>query len=157
MSVLETEPLLVHTCRMKAQLLGISDHFKKLNLPFFTDAVRAGFPSPAADHVEKTLDLNELCVQHPSATYFVRAEGSSMVERGIFPGSVLVVDRSLTARHGDVVIASVDGEFTVKTLELKPAVRLIAGNVDFKPIEFNEESELDIFGVVTNVIHSLRG
>lgn len=80
-----------------------------------------------------------------------------MVERGIFPGSVLVVDRSLTARHGDVVIASVDGEFTVKTLELKPAVRLIAGNVDFKPIEFNEESELDIFGVVTNVIHSLRG
>lgn len=142
---------------MKSSLVGTTGNPDKLNLPFFTDAVRAGFPSPAGDHVDKTLDLNELCVQHPSATYFVRAEGSSMIERGIFPGSVLVVDRSLSARHGDVVIASVDGEFTVKTLELKPAVRLIAGNVEFKPIEFNEESELDIFGVVTTVIHSLRG
>lgn len=142
---------------MKAQLLGISDHFKKLKLPFFTDPVRAGFPSPAADHVEKTLDLNELCVKHPAATYFVRAEGTSMIDRGIYPGNVLVVDRSLEARHGDVVIASVDGEFTVKTLELRPAVRLIAGNVEYAPITFTDESELDIFGVVTNVIHSLRG
>lgn len=142
---------------MKAQLLGISDQFKKLKLPFFTDPVRAGFPSPAADHVEKALDLNELCVKHPAATYFVRAEGTSMIDRGIYPGNVLVVDRSLEARHGDVVIASVDGEFTVKTLELRPAVRLIAGNVEYSPITFSDESELDVFGVVTNVIHSLRG
>ena len=138
-------------------LFAKSSVFKKLKLPFFSEPVRAGFPSPAADYVEKTLDLNELCVKHPSATYFVRAEGTSMVDRGIYPGSVLVVDRSLEARHGDVVIAAVDGEFTVKTIELKPVVRLIAGNVEFSPIEFGDESELDIFGVVTNVIHSLRG
>lgn len=138
------------------KILGKSGEFKKLKLPFFSEPVRAGFPSPAADYVEKTLDLNELCVKHPAATYFVRAEGCSMVDRGIYPGNVLVVDRSLEPRHGDVVIAAVDGEFTVKTLELRPVVRLVAGNADFDAIELRDESELDLFGVVTNVIHTLR-
>lgn len=137
-------------------LFAKSSLFKKLKLPFFAEPVRAGFPSPAGDYVEKTLDLNELCVKHPASTYFVRAEGCSMTDRGIFPGNVLVVDRSLEPRHGDVVIAAVDGEFTVKTLQLTPFVQLAAGNVDFDAIVLGDESELDIFGVVTNVIHTLR-
>lgn len=84
----------------------------------------AGFPSPTQDFVEKSLDLNEFCVAHPSATLYVRAQGNSMIDVGIYSGDVLVVDRSLTARHGDIVIACIHGEMTMKTLELKPNVLL---------------------------------
>jgi len=82
-------------------------------LPLFMNAVPAGFPSPAHDYIERTLDLNELCIRHPAATYFVRAKGDSMLGAGIFSGDILVVDRALKAVDGDIVIACVNGEFTV--------------------------------------------
>jgi DNA polymerase V len=125
-------------------------------MPLFLESVPAGFPSPAQDYVERTLDLNELCIDHPAATYFVRAQGDSMLGAGIHPGDVLVVDRALEARHGDVVIASWDGELTVKRLETRPAVRLVPENPAYAAITIPEEAELTLFGVVTNVIHSLR-
>jgi DNA polymerase V len=118
--------------------------------------VTAGFPSPATDHCERKLDLNELCVQHPAATYFVRAQGDSMVEAGIFPGDVLVVDRSITAVHGDIVIASVNGELTVKRLETRPRMRLVPMNRQYKAIDVPDGADLEVFGVATTVIHSLR-
>ncbi len=138
-------------------LLGRGGEFPPCPVPLFEDRVPAGFPSPAADHVEKALDLNELLVQRPAATYFVRAEGDSMIEAGIHPGDILVVDRSLEARHGDVVIAAVDGELTVKRLELRPRTRLLPANPAYRPIELREGEALELFGVVTSVIHSLRG
>ena len=96
---------------------------------YYTERVPAGFPSPAQDYIEQTLDLNELCISHPAATFFVRVEGESMTGAGIFPNDILVVDRSLTARHGDIVIASLEREMTVKQLHLKPEpVRLLACN-----------------------------
>lgn len=143
---------------MKVVLLGCADQVppESLNIPLFLDSVPAGFPSPASDYCERTLDLNELCISKPAATYFVRAEGESMVDAGIFPGDVLVVDRSLEARHGDVVIAEYGGELTVKKLELKPVVRLMPMNRNYLPLVIPEGDDLAIFGVVTTVIHSLR-
>lgn len=125
-------------------------------LPLFTEAVAAGFPSPATDFCEARLDLNELCVKHPAATYFVRAQGDSMIEAGIFPGDVLIVDRSLTAKHGDIVIAALNGELTVKKLETKPKSRLVPMNSKYAPIDIPENSDIEIFGVATTVVHSLK-
>ena len=93
-----------------------------VSFPFFADLVQCGFPSPAQDYVEKRIDLNELLVQHPSATYFVKAAGDSMIDAGIDEGDLLVVDSARKAEHGDIVIAAVGGEFTVKKLQ-QPIIR----------------------------------
>lgn len=126
-------------------------------LPFFQEGVSAGFPSPAADHLEKTLDLNDLCIRKPAATYLVRAQGNSMEGAGIYDGDVLVVDRSVDAMHNSVIIASVDGEFLCKRLDSKiPGhPRLLAENPDYPPIVLKDGDELETFGVVTYVIHDL--
>ena len=130
---------------------------RRVEIPFMGGAVVAGFPSPAEQYVERPLDLNELLVARPAATYFVRAEVDSMEGAGIRSGDMLVVDRSLEASDGSVVIACVDGEFTVKTLRKgRSGVRLEAANPAYKPIRFKGEMELRVFGVVTAVIHRLR-
>jgi DNA polymerase V len=122
----------------------------------FTDQVAAGFPSPAADDCESRLDLNALCVKHPAATFFVRPQGDSMIDAGIFPGDVIVVDRSLTAKHGDIVIATFNGEHTIKKLETKPTLRLVPMNSNYAPIEIPEDTDIDIFGVATHTVHALQ-
>ena len=123
------------------------------SLPLFGDLVPCGFPSPAQDYVEQRIDLNKLVIRHPSATYFVRAAGDSMSGAGIGNGDLLVVDSAKNAQHGDIVIAAVDGEFTVKRLQTHPSVMLIPENPAYTPIQFSGEDSLDIFGVVT---HSLK-
>lgn len=117
-------------------------------------SVVAGFPSPAEQYLEPPLDLNELLVKRPAATFFVRVEGDSMTGAGIADGDLLVVDRSLAPASGDVVIASVDGDFTVKTLRRKGrAVTLEPANPAYPVITFAPGSELRVFGKVTAVIH----
>lgn len=138
---------------MKAHILGQAHVSSLLQVPYFSANVQAGFPSPAQDYVEKRLDLNDLCIEHPAATYFVRASGDSMIGVGIFPGDTLIVDRSLEARHGSIVIAAVGGDFTVKRLQLRPKVALLSENPDYPPLH---PDQLDVFGVVTYVIHALR-
>ncbi|BBR20164.1 MULTISPECIES: translesion error-prone DNA polymerase V autoproteolytic subunit [unclassified Klebsiella] len=123
-----------------------------VTLPLFSDRVPCGFPSPAADYVEQRIDLNELLIQHPSATYFVKASGDSMIEAGISDGDLLVVDSSKTAEHGDIVIAAVEGEFTVKRLQLRPTVQLNPMNSAYSPIIVGSEETLDVFGVVTFIV-----
>lgn len=123
-------------------------------LPLFSDLVPCGFPSPAQDYVEQRIDLNELLVQHPSATYFVKASGDSMIDAGIGEGDLLVVDSSRKAEHGDIVIAAVDGEFTVKRLQLRPTVQLNPENCACSPIIIGSEETLDVFGVVTFIVKS---
>ena len=123
-------------------------------LPLYIERVPCGFPSPAQDYVEQRIDLNALMVQHPSATYFVRVSGESMIEAGINDGDMLVVDSSLTASHGDIVVAAVDGEFTVKRLQLHPCLQLMPMNTKFQPIAIQTEDALEVFGVVTFVIKS---
>ena len=135
-------------------------------------SVVAGFPSPAEQYLEPPLDLNALLVKRPAATYFVRVEGDSMIDAGINPGDLLVVDRSLTPVDGDIIIASVDGEFTVKRLRVegngewgmgngkKRAVKkryvLEPGNDKYPVIRIDDGHELDYFGMVTAVIHRFK-
>lgn len=126
-----------------------------ITLPLFSDPVQCGFPSPAQDYVEKRIDLNQLVVRHPSATYFVRAAGDSMSGAGIDCGDLLVVDSAKTAQHGDIVIAAVDGEFTVKRLQMHPAVMLIPENPAYSPIIVGGEDSLDVFGVVTHILKTV--
>lgn len=125
-------------------------------VPLFADRCQAGFPSPAQDYIERDLDLNQYCVEHKSATYYVRAAGESMKDARIQNGDLLVVDKSLKARHGDIVIASVSGEFTVKMLLLQPRIALQPMNSDF-PTLYMDPDDLEIWGVVTFNIQNLRG
>lgn len=125
-------------------------------LPLFGEKVAAGFPSPADDYVGKTLDLNELLVQKPAATVFVRAQGESMLGAGIHPNDILVVDRSIEPVPGKVVICALNGEPTVKRLERdNEQWQLKAENPAYPDIVIHEELEMVIWGVVTNVIHSV--
>ncbi len=140
---------------MSVSFLGESAIRNTLKLPLFVSKVSAGFPSPAQDYVEQTLDLNELCIKRPAATFFVRVEGESMIEAGIFHNDILVVDRSVQPVHGDIVVAQVDGEFTVKELCLRPKLMLVPRNSAFQPICLANDNELQIFGVVTNVIRQM--
>lgn len=119
-----------------------------LALPVFSHTVQAGFPSPADDYIERRLDLSEHLVLHPSATYYVRAEGDSMLSLGIHSGDLLIVDRSLEALHGDVVIAALGGELTCKVLDLRGR-RLLSGNDRFPPMPLGPDTDLVIEGVVT--------
>ena len=119
-------------------------------VPLFESQVQAGFPSPAEGYFQRPIDLNEFLIQNQPATFIVRAEGESMIHAPIQPGDYLVVDRSLRPQNGDVVLAVVDGEFTVKTLRLgKRCAWLQAENPVFPNIEFNEEREGLVWGVVT--------
>ncbi len=126
-------------------------------MPFFADEVAAGFPSPAAGELNGNLDLNNLCIRHPAATYFIRARGESMVDAGIADGDILVVDRSLSPRNGDIIIAELDGAFTVKYFEKHASgIRLIPANPQFEPIIISQTTQAAFFGVVTWVLKSAR-
>ncbi|WP_313687380.1 translesion error-prone DNA polymerase V autoproteolytic subunit [Pantoea sp.] len=125
-----------------------------LPLPLYATRVPCGFLSPAQDYVEQQLDLNDLLVQRPSATYFIKVSGDSMIDGGISDGDMLVVDSSVKADHGSIVVASVEGEFTVKKLQLRPTIQLVPMNSAYSPIHIGSEEALEIFGVVTYVIKS---
>ncbi|MCK5478543.1 MAG: translesion error-prone DNA polymerase V autoproteolytic subunit [Methylococcales bacterium] len=127
-----------------------------ISVPLFTGKVAAGFPSPADDYIEKTLDLNDLLVQKPAATFFVRAEGESMLGAGIHPNDILVVDRSIDPVPNKIIICALNGELTVKRLKsIGKEIILGAENPDYPDIIVQETIDLVIWGVVTNVIHSL--
>jgi len=133
-----------------------SDSPKQYNTPLFSGKVAAGFPSPADDYIEKTLDLNDLLIQKPAATFFVRASGESMLGAGIHPNDILVVDRSITPVVGKIVICALNDELTVKRLKsMGDEVILGAENPAYSDIVIQEGTELMIWGVVTNVIHSV--
>ena len=126
-----------------------------LPLPLYTSRIAAGFPSPADDHLEAPLDLNEHLVKHPAATFVVRVDGDSMAGAGIYAGDLLVVDRSLEAKSGSIVVAVVNGELTVKRLWMRNrCVRLVPENLAYRPIEIGDYSELVVWGVVAHVIRS---
>ena len=119
--------------------------------------VQAGFPSPADDFVEKSLDLNELLIEHPAATFFVRVQGTSMKDAHIHDGDVLIVDKSKEATSGSIVVAVLNGEFTVKRIQMQgEAVLLVPENKKFSPIAVTREMDFQVWGVVTYVIHKIR-
>lgn len=126
-----------------------------LLLPLYTSRIAAGFPSPADDHLEAPLDLNEHLIKHPAATFVVKVDGDSMIGAGIYSGDLLVVDRSLEAQSGHIVVAVVNGELTVKRLVIeRKRARLMPENPAYKSIEIKDGLELVIWGVVAHVIRS---
>lgn len=127
---------------------------KAITLPLFATGVQAGFPSPADDYLEAALDLNELMIRHPAATFFVRVVGDSMEGAGINPGDLLVVDRAEEAVSGKIVLAVVNGEFTVKRLMKKGAsVYLVAENKHYPPLKITSAMDFQVWGVVMWVVH----
>ena len=125
-------------------------------LTFYKEAVECGFPSPARDFTEGTIDLNEELIPRPSSTFIVRARGDSMIGSGIYPGDLLIVDRSLSPRNGSIIIAVLDGELSVKGLELNnDQVTLSSSNPNYSDVIVSEEMDFTIWGVCTNVVHNL--
>lgn len=142
--------------RIPLSLIADIQNNKTYQLPVFASKVQAGFPSPADDYIEGYLDLNTKFIRHPAATFVLQATGDSMIEAGIFSGDWLLVDKSIEATDGKIVIAAIHGELTVKRLSRKgQRVYLLPANPKFKPIEITEEIEMTIWGVVTSVIHEL--
>ncbi len=128
-----------------------------LKLPLVSAKVEAGFPSPADDHMERGIDLNEELIRNPAATFMVRVKGDSMRDAGIHAGDVLIVDKSLSPSDRKIVVAMIDGNFTLKRFRNRNGrVTLEAENPDFQPIEVMDGQELTIFGVVTYIIHQAR-
>ena len=139
---------------MNLKHLGqIADSERNSETPLFSEYVQVGWPSPADDYIEKSIDLHQLLIKAPAATYLVRANGDSMLNAGINNGAILVVDRSLEPKHGNIVIASIDGAYACKRLQLTPKVSLLSENIKYPPIFLKNGEELDIMGVVTAAIN----
>jgi len=122
-----------------------------IELPLYACHVRAGFPSPADDFIDKSLDLNEFLIKKPAATFFAWAEGDSLRDIGITQGDLLIIDRSLERKHGAVVVAAIDGELTCKILDIR-RMQLLSANKDYPPINVSGKEDLLIEGVVTHSI-----
>lgn len=136
--------------------LGVVESKSKVRLPLYQTRVKAGFPSPADDYIEKRIDLNEILIKHPSATFYVEVDGDSMVDIGIMDGDILIIDRSLEATDGKIVLAVLNNEFTVKRLVRECGTLMLkAENENYAPITIGEDDQFEIWGVVTYAIHSL--
>ena len=126
---------------------------KLITIPLVTDKVAAGFPSPAQGYEEDRIDISDILITNPTATFYVRVKGNSMLDANINEGDILVVDRSLEAVHGSVIIAVIDGEFTVKTLYHKDGiVKLVPANSEYPEIILKDTQELNVWGVVSYAI-----
>lgn len=141
-------------------ILYSADIGSRQELAFADGGIRAGFPSPAQDYMSESIDLNRELVRHPATTFYARAVGDSMKGRGIDDGDLLVVDKSLEPRDGDIVVAFVDGEFTLKTVKLEPdgsCLWLMPANDDYSPIKVTEGNNFIVWGVLTyNIKRQLR-
>ncbi|MCU4190207.1 translesion error-prone DNA polymerase V autoproteolytic subunit [Flavobacterium sp. HXWNR29] len=130
------------------------DFSTELELPYVDVGISAGFPSPADDFIELTIDLNRELIKHKDSTFFAKVKGDSMKNAGIFDGDLLIIDKSLEPQDGKIAICQIDGDFTVKRIKKEnDVVWLIAENEDYKPIKVTEENELMIWGIV---IHSIK-
>ena len=128
----------------------------ELSLPVVTEGISAGFPSPALDFVDLTIDLNKHLIKHPSATFYGRVKGYSLKNAGINDGDLLVIDRSLEPTNGKIAVCYIDGEFTAKRIKLtKNELWLMPENDDYKPIKIEKENDFLVWGVVTFVVKSV--
>ena len=139
---------------MHLQRLIFPEH--QVKIPIYGDTISAGFPSPAADYIESGIDLISQLIPHPSSTYTLRVSGDSMIGAGILDGSFLLVDFSIQPQHGDIVVANIGGEFTVKRLITHPVAQLRAENPAYLPIPIYDADDLEIVGVVISVVNTLH-
>ena len=127
-----------------------------LNLPFVENGISAGFPSPALDFVDASIDLNKHLIKHPSATFYGRVKGDSLKNAGIDNGDLLIIDRSIEPTNGKIAVCYIDGEFTAKRIQLsKKEIWLIPENENYNPIRVTEDNNFLIWGIVTHVIKDL--
>jgi DNA polymerase V len=145
---------LINLNRVKTLEFYIPDNSSKIELPFFDVGISAGFPSPADDFIELTIDLNREFIKHKDTTYFARVKGHSMKNVGITDGDLLIIDKSLEPQNNKIAVCQIDGEFTVKRIKIeKDIVWLIAENEDYEPIKVTPENNFMIWGIV---IHSIK-
>jgi len=131
----------------------IPDYSTELQLPLFDTGISAGFPSPADDFIELSIDLNKHIIKHKDTTFFAKVKGHSMKNVGIFDGDLLVIDKSLEPQDGRIAICQIDGEFTIKRIKKEENIFwLIAENEDYKPIKVTPENDFVIWGIVINSI-----
>jgi DNA polymerase V len=136
--------------------IGTIEQLKECKIPFAGSLISAGFPSAIENFVENSLDLNDLLIKHPMATFFVRVIGNSMINAGIHSNDILIVDRSLSVAHNKIAVVRIADEFTVKRIHLNgQRMTLVAENVQYKPIEVTENMDVEIWGIVTSVIHQV--
>ncbi|WP_136667679.1 LexA family transcriptional regulator [Flavobacterium sp. H122] len=127
-----------------------------MQIPFIPDGVSAGFPSPAADFTENTIDLNKELCENPLATFYIRVKGNSMIDAGINNGDILIVDRSIEARDNKIAVCLIDGEFTVKRIKLDDnCLYLLPENSNYQPIKVTEDNQFMVWGIVTYIIKSV--
>ncbi|MFB6305731.1 MAG: LexA family protein [Flavobacteriales bacterium] len=130
-----------------------ADTSSSLGIPYFEEGVRAGFPSPAEDHMDLKLDLNKELVKNPNATFYARVKGSSMTDAGVEDGDVLIVDRSLEPQNGKMAVCYIDGEFTLKRIKKEgETIELVPENKQYKSIKVSEDDDFIVWGIVTYVI-----
>lgn len=131
----------------------LPDLSSALSLPFADQGIQAGFPSPAQDHISESIDLNREIVSHPASTFYGRVKGESMIDDGIDPDDIIVIDRSLEPMDGDLAVCCLEGEFTLKRIKLETdSVWLIPANEAFDPILVTPECRFEVWGVVTYTI-----
>lgn len=129
----------------------------ELALPIADEGIKAGFPSPAQDFMDLAIDLNKELVKHPAATFYGRVKGDSMVDAGIYDGDILIIDKSLDPRDGDMAVCYIDGEFTIKHIKIeKDVIWLIPANEKYQPIKVTEDNDFLIWGIVTYSIKKQR-
>ena len=134
-----------------------ADTSSQLPLPYADQGIRAGFPSPAQDYMDLSIDLNRELIRNPSSTFYGRVKGDSMQDAGVSEGDVLVIDKSLEPQDGDMAVCFLDGEFTLKFIQLeKDAIWLIPANEAYDPIRVTAENEFLIWGIVTYTIKNNR-
>jgi DNA polymerase V len=142
---------------LKVKSIFPCDAASECVIPLLTHQIPAGFPSPADDYLEDTLDLNRYLIKHPAATYFVRVQGESMAGAGISSGDLLIVDRAVEVTDNKVIVAHIDGEFTIKRVCKKgKSWYLVPDSPHFEPIEITDELNFIAWGVITYVIHAVR-
>lgn len=134
----------------------VSDGTQGELIPLLQARISAGFPSSAENYLEKSLDLNELLIKHPAATFFVRVKGESMINAGIRSQDILIVDRALSVSHNKIVVARIHDELTVKRIVMQEdKLFLMPDNENYKPLEITAETDFEIWGIVTYVIHQV--
>lgn len=139
---------------MVLEILEAEDNFQ-LQLPVYSDGISCGVPHPQYESVAGKMDMNRKLIQNPLTTFYAKVSGQSMIDEGIDDGDLLVIDRSLEPKDGKIAVCFVDGEFTCKRIKLKKdGIWLMPANVDYRPIHISEQSDFQVWGIVTHVIKS---
>lgn len=144
---------------MKSDNLDISGirPESELQLPIADEGIKAGFPSPAQDFMDRAIDLNKELVRHPASTFYGRVRGDSMIDAGVYDGDILIIDKSLEPHDGDMAVCYIDGEFTIKHIRIeKEVVWLVPANSSYEPIKVTKDNEFLIWGIVTYSIKKQR-